>query len=182
MAKYCPTWVIDCVITEAALDFIHFELGLEFISKKYSDGIKLVYDDLENVDVYQGVKHIVELCINNKVNEQSSLLLSKFSYFKFYFVNQKNQRDFSSLFKNPFVSKVPRFPTEEDTVKNFYSFLKTYKKLKFIHYTEGWSLKVQEENEDLKNLASQPLSEEIIQTLGDVKKEHDFQTDWFKKQ
>ena len=38
------------------------------------------------------------------------------------------------------------------------------------------------ENEDLKNLASQPLSEEIIQTLGDVKKEHDFQTDWFKKQ
>ena len=83
---------------------------------------------------------------------------------------------------NPFVSKVPRFPTEEDTVKNFYSFLKTYKKLKFVHYTEGWSLKVQEENEDLKNLASQPLSEEIIQTLGDVKKEHDFQTDWFKKQ
>ena len=35
--------------------------------------------------------------------------------------------------------------------------------------------------EDLKNLACQPLSEDILQTLEDVKKEQDFQSDWFKK-
>ena len=36
-------------------------------------------------------------------------------------------------------------------------------------------------NEDLKNLACQPLSDDILQTLGDVKKEQEFQSDWFKK-
>ena len=41
--------------------------------------------------------------------------------------------------------------------------------------------KTQEENEDLKNLASQPLSEDILQTLVDVKKDQEFQSDWFKK-
>ena len=56
-----------------------------------------------------------------------------------------------------------------------------HKKLKFVHYKEGWCLKTQEENEDLKNLASQPLSEDILQTLVDVKKDQEFQSDWFKK-
>ena len=41
--------------------------------------------------------------------------------------------------------------------------------------------KTQEENEDLKNLACQPLSDDSLQTLGDVKKEQEFQSDWFKK-
>ena len=76
---------------------------------------------------------------------------------------------------------MPRFLTEEDTIKNFYSFIKIYKKFKFVHYKEGWSLKTQDENEDLKNLSCQPLSEDILQTLGDVKKKQDFQSDWFKK-
>ena len=49
------------------------------------------------------------------------------------------------------------------------------------HYKEGWSLKTQDENEDLKSLASLPLAEDILQTLGDVKKEQDFQSDWLKK-
>ena len=35
MSKYCPTWIIDCIIAEASIDFIELEVGLEFISKKY---------------------------------------------------------------------------------------------------------------------------------------------------
>ena len=181
MAKYCPTWIIDCIIAEACLDFIQLEIGIEFISKKYKDGVKNLYEDVDNVNIYEGVKRVVELCISNEINQNSNLILSQFSYYKFYFVDQKTQRNFSSLFSNPFESKMPRFLTEEDTIKNFYSFLKIYKNLKFVHYQEGWSLKTQEENEDLKNLASLPLSEDILQTLGDVKKEQDFQSDWLKK-
>ena len=119
--------------------------------------------------------------MSEEINENSNIVLSQFSYYKFYFVNKNTQRNFSTLFSNPFFSKVPRFITEEDTLKNFYSFLKIYKKLKFVHYKEGWCLKTQEENEDLKNLASQPLSEDILQTLVDVKKDQEFQSDWFKK-
>ena len=39
MSKYCPTWIIDCIIAEASIDFIELEVGLEFISKKYTEGI-----------------------------------------------------------------------------------------------------------------------------------------------
>ncbi|MDC3063441.1 hypothetical protein OA253_02375 [Alphaproteobacteria bacterium] len=181
MSKYCPTWIIDCIIAEASLDFIQLEIGLEFISKKYTEGIKSLYEDVENVNIYEGVKRVVELCVRNEINQNSNLILSQFSYYKFYFVNQKTQRNFSSLFSNPFESKMPRFLTEEDTIKNFYSFLKIYKNFKFVHYKEGWCLKRQEENEELKNLACEPLSEDILQTLGDVKKEQEFQSDWLKK-
>ena len=172
MSKYCPTWVIDCIIAEASIDFIELEVGLEFVSKKYTEGI---------INIYEDVKRMVELCVSEEMNENSNIILSQFSYYKFYFVNKNTQRNFSTLFSNPFFSKVPRFITEEDTLKNFYSFLKIYKKLKFVHYKEGWCLKTQEENEDLKNLASQPLSEDILQTLVDVKKDQEFQSDWFKK-
>ena len=55
MAKYCPTWIIDCVIAEACLDFIQLEIGLEFISKKYTEGIKNLYEDVDNVDIYEGM-------------------------------------------------------------------------------------------------------------------------------
>ena len=172
MSKYCPTWIIDCIIAEASIDFIELEVGLEFVSKKYTEGI---------INIYEDVKRMVELCVSEEINENSNIVLSQFSYYKFYFVNKNTQRNFSTLFSNPFFSKVPRFITEEDTLKNFYSFLKIYKKLKFVHYKEGWCLKIQEENEDLKNLASQPLSEDILQTLGDVKKEQEFPSDWLKK-
>ena len=33
MSKYCPTWIIDCIIAEASIDFIELEVGLEFVSK-----------------------------------------------------------------------------------------------------------------------------------------------------
>ena len=181
MSKYCPIWIIDCIIAEASIDFIELEVGLEFISKKYTEGIRNIYDDVENVNIYEGVKRIVEICVNEGINQNSNLILSQFSYYKFYFVNKNTQRNFSSLFSKPFFSKVPRFLTEEDTIKNFYSFIKIYKKFKFVHYKDGWSLKIQDENEDLKNLSCQPLSEDILQTLGDVKKKQDFQSDWFKK-
>ena len=172
MSKYCPTWIIDCIIAEASIDFIELEVGLEFISKKYTEGIR---------NIYEGVKRMVEFCVGEELNENSNIILSQFSYYKFYFVNKYTQRNFSTLFSYPFFSKVPRFITEEDTLKNFYSFLKIYKKFKFVHYKEGLCLKTQEVYEDLKNLACQPLSEDILQTLEDVKKEQDFQSDWFKK-
>ncbi len=181
MAKYCPTWIIDCIIAEASIDFIELEVGLEFISKKYTEGIRNIYEDVENVNIYEGVKRIVEFCVSEEINQNSNIILSQFSYYKFYFVNKNTPRNFSTLFSNPFFSKMPRFLTEEDTIKNFYSFLKIYKKFKFVHYKEGWCLKKQEVYEDLKNLACQPLSEDVLQTLEDVKKEQDFQSDWFKK-
>ena len=181
MAKYCPTWIIDCIIAEASIDFIELEVGLEFISKKYTEGIRNIYEDVENVNIYEGVKRMVEFCVSEEINENSNIILSQFSYYKFYFVNKKTPRNFSTLFSNPFFSKMPRFLTEEDTIKNFYSFLKIYKKFKFVHYKEGWCLKTQEVYEDLKNLACQPLSEDILQTLVDVKKDQEFQSDWFKK-
>ena len=42
-------------------------------------------------------------------------------------------------------------------------------------------IKLKLNKNDLKNLACQPLSDDILQTLGDVKKEKEFQSDWFKK-
>ena len=160
--------------------------SLLFSATSYSENLLGEWDGTanltnENVNIYEGVKRMVEFCVSEELNENSNIILSQFSYYKFYFVNKNTQRNFSTLFSNPFFSKVPRFITEEDTLKNFYSFLKIYKKLKFVHYKEGWCLKTQEENEDLKNLASQPLSEDIIQTLVDVKKDQEFQSDWFKK-
>ena len=56
--------------------------------------------------------------------------------------------------------------------------------LKKIKYELTFILKSSSEKnryEDLKNLACQPLSEDILQTLEDVKKEQEFQSDWFKK-
>ena len=26
MSKYCPTWIIDCIIAEASIDFIELEV------------------------------------------------------------------------------------------------------------------------------------------------------------
>ena len=89
MSKYCPTWIIDCIIAEASIDFIELEVGLEFVSKKYTEGIRNIYEDVENVNIYEGVKRMVELCVSEEINENSNIVLSKFSYYKFYFVNKK---------------------------------------------------------------------------------------------
>ena len=112
MSKYCPTWIIDCIIAEASIDFIELEVGLEFVSKKYTEGIRNIYEDVENVNIYDGVKRIVEICVNEGINQNSNLILSQFSYYKFYFVNKNTQRNFSTLFSNSFFSKVPRFRTQ----------------------------------------------------------------------
>ena len=92
MAKYCPTWIIDCIIAEASIDFIELEVGLEFISKKYTEGIRDIYEDVENVNIYEGVKRIVEFCVSEEINQNSNIILSQFSYYKFYFVNKKSAK------------------------------------------------------------------------------------------
>ena len=51
MSKYCPIWIIDCIIAEASIEFIELEVGLEFISKKYTEGIRNIYEDVENVNI-----------------------------------------------------------------------------------------------------------------------------------
>ena len=86
MNKYCPIWVIKCVVAQVCFDFIEQGNGLNIISKKYSSGLKELYSDTELPKIDDVATDFLKICVDLKINEKSNNLMSDYLFFKFYYV------------------------------------------------------------------------------------------------
>ena len=95
---------------------------------------------------------VVQFLIEEKINENSTDLLSNFSYYRFYYVNKKTRRKFGGIFGSKLSDGI-----------RIYSGNETLKTLKAYHYetrsnvaisgSPGWSLATQAELADLQEIA-----------------------------
>ena len=180
MNKYCPIWVIKCVVAQVCFDFIEQGNGLYIISKKYSSGLNELYSDTELPKIDDVATDFLKICVELKINEKSYDLMSDYLFFKFYYVNSALKRKFNSFFSDITSSRYPRYPNGEEVVKSFYKFSKTWLVKKKSIYQQGWNLRIQEDFEELKILSNKPFSEEMLKMLDVEKKEQNFNSTWIK--
>ena len=155
--------------------------GLNVISKKYYQGLKKIYDDEEIPNIDKTASQFLKICADLKVNERSIELISENLYFNFYYVNSVLKRKFNTFFGNVIFSKYPRYPNDEDTIKKFFVFSNKWLLTKKNKHKKGWNLKLQNEFEELKQLALTPFSDEVNKLIIEEKKKEEFLSTWTKK-
>ena len=150
--KYCPVWVYDCVVSQSVNDFILYGVDLAQPCKKFAGGLSELFEEVSLEELVRASELVVQFLIEEKINENSTDLLSNFSYYRFHYVNKKTRRKFGGIFGSKLSDGVRTYNGNE-----------TLKTLKAYHYetrsnvaisgSPGWSLATQSELMDLQDIA-----------------------------
>jgi hypothetical protein len=150
--KYCPIWVYDCVVSQSVSDFILYGVDLAQPCRKFSSGLSELFEEVSLEELVRASELVVQFLIEEKINENSTDLLSNFSYYRFYFASKQTRRKFGGIFGTKLSDGVREYSGNE-----------TLKSLKAYHFesrsevaivgSPGWSLATQTEIPDLQEIS-----------------------------
>tara|TARA_B100001540_G_C15503117_1_gene504503 strand:+ start:153 stop:698 length:546 start_codon:yes stop_codon:yes gene_type:complete len=181
MAKYCPSWVFDCIVAQCTVDVIKLGYGLDLICKKYADGLRNTYDDISTKELKATTNIFLKLLSDYNINQNSVRFLQNFIYFRFVYINRYMKRNFKSIFSNPFTSRTKRDPENEESLAYIQTFLFEWRSTANLKITKGWSLASQKQFKELAKLVKKPLSEQETKMLLRETKKNEFLETWTKK-
>ena len=181
MAKYCPSWLFDCVVAQCTIDLIELGHGLDLIAKKYADGLREIYDDISANELKKNTNLFLKLLSSYNINENSINFLNSFAFYRFHYVNRYMKRNFKSVFSNPFNSKTKRNIEDEEDLAFLQTFLFEWRSKANVRAKKGWSLGNQTDFKVLANLVRKPLSEQEKKMLLRETKKNEFLDTWTKK-
>ena len=87
--KYCPIWVYDCVVSQSVSDFILYGVDLAQPCRKFAGGLSELFEEVSLEELVRASELVVQFLVEEKVNKNSTDLLSNFSYYRFHFANKK---------------------------------------------------------------------------------------------
>ena len=150
--KYCPIWVYDCVVSQSVSDFILYGVDLAQPCRKFAGGLSELFEEISLEELVRASELIVQFLVEEKINEDSTDLLSNFSYYRFHFVSKNTRRKFGGIFGNKFSDGVREYSGNE-TLKNIKAYYYETRSKVAIAGSPGWSLATQTEIPDLQEIA-----------------------------
>ena len=150
--KYCPIWVYDCVVSQSVSDFILYGVDLAQPCRKFAGGLSELFEEISLEELVRASELIVQFLVEEKINEDSTDLLSNFSYYRFHFVSKNARRKFGGIFGTKFSDGVREYSGNE-TLKNIKAYYYETRSEVAIAGSPGWSLATQTEIPDLQEIA-----------------------------
>ena len=150
--KYCPNWVYDCVVAQSVSDFILYGVDLTQPCRKFAGGLSQLFEEVSLEELVRASEVVVQFLVEEKINENSTDLLSSFSYYRFYFVSKKTRRKFGSIFGIKLSDGVREYNGNE-TLKNLKAYYYETRSEVAVAGSPGWSLATQIELPDLQEIA-----------------------------
>ena len=94
-----PHWIFEICVSRTASEYLSSELGIEAFSKKYSTGLKKLYNEDIPLKVFENcAQGIVEFLGEIDAGEQAVNLLNDFTYFRLYNEAINKPRKMKSMF------------------------------------------------------------------------------------
>ena len=150
--KYCPIWVYDCVVSQSVSDFILYGVDLTQPCRKFAGGLSELFEEVSLEELVRASELVVQLLVEEKINENSTDLLSNFSYYRFHFVSKQTRRKFGGIFGTKLSDGVREYSGNE-TLKNLKAYYYESRSEVAIVGSPGWSLATQTESPDLQAIA-----------------------------
>ena len=150
--KYCPIWVYDCVVSQTVNDFILYGVDLAQPCRKFSSGLSELFEEVSLDELVRASELIVQFLVEEKINENSTDLLSNFSYYRFHFTDKNTRRKFGGIFGTKLSDGVREY-TGNETLKNLKAYYYETRAEVAIAGSPGWSLATQTEVPDLQQIA-----------------------------
>ena len=150
--KYCPIWVYDCVVSQSVSDFILYGVDLAQPCRKFAGGLSQLFEEVSLEELVRASESVVQFLVAEKINENSTDLLSNFSYFRFHYVSKKTRRKFGGIFSAKLFDDVREYSGNQ-TLKNLKAYYYETRSEVAIAGSPGWSLATQTEIPDLQEIA-----------------------------
>ena len=150
--KYCPSWVYDCVIAQSVNDFILYGVDLTQPCKKFASGLSELFEEVSLEELVRASELVVQFLVQEKINENSTDLLSGFSYFRFHYVSRATRRKFGGIFGSKLSDGIREY-NGIGTLKNLKAYYYETRSEVAIAGSPGWSLATQTEIVDLQEIA-----------------------------
>ena len=150
--KYGPIWVYDCVVSQTVSDFILHGGDLAQPCRKFASGLSELFEEVSREELVKASELIVQFLVEEKINENSTDLLSSFSYYRFHFASKKTRRKFGGIFGAKLSDGIRKYNGNE-TLKNLKAYYYETRSEVAIAGSPGWSLSTQTELPDLQNIA-----------------------------
>lgn len=150
--KYCPNWVYDCVVSQSVNDFILYGIDLVQPCGKFANGLSELFEEVSLEELVRASEIIVRFLVEQKINENSTDLLSSFSYYRFYFASKQTRRKFGGIFGAK-LSDGTREYNGNETLKNLKAYYYETRSEVAIAGSPGWSLATQTELPELQEIA-----------------------------
>ena len=150
--KYCPIWVYDCVVSQSVSDFILYGVDLVQPCGKFATGLSGLFEEVSVEELVRASEVVVQFLVEQKINENSTDLLSSFSYYRFHFSSKQTRRKFGGIFGAKLSDGIREYNGNE-TLKNLKAYYYESRSEVAIAGSPGWSLATQTELPDLQDIA-----------------------------
>ena len=150
--KYCPIWVYDCVVSQSVNAFILYGVDLTQPCRKFASGLTELFEEVSLEELVRASELVVQFLVEEKVNENSTDLLSNFSYYRFHFASKNTRRKFGGIFGARLSDGVREYSGNE-TLKNLKAYYYETRSEVAIAGSPGWSLATQTEIPELQDIA-----------------------------
>ena len=150
--KYCPIWVYDCVVAQSVSDFILYGVDLPQPCRKFAGGLSGLFEEVSLEELVRASELVVQFLVEEKVNENSTDLLSNFSYYRFHYTSKQTRRKFGGIFGTRLSDGIREY-SGNATLKNLKAYYYETRSEVAIAGSPGWSLATQTEIPELQDIA-----------------------------
>ena len=140
------------MVSQSVSDFILYGVDLAQPCRKFAGGLSELYEEVSVEELVRASELVVQFLVEEKVNEDSTDLLSNFSYYRFHFASKQTRRKFGGVFGTKLSDGVREYSGNE-TLKNLKAYYYETRSEVAISGSPGWSLATQTEMPDLQDIA-----------------------------
>ena len=156
-----PHWIFEICVSRTASEYLSSEVGIEAFSKKYSTGIKNLYNEDIPAQVFENcTQGIIEFLGEIDAGEQAVNLLNDFTYFRLYNEAVNKPRKMKSMFGSIEDSVKVTEHKPEMTLKSFRAYVFGIRSDAVPKAPPGWVL-----DNDEHIVKHKPLFEEKVSML-----------------
>ena len=120
--------------------------------RKFAGGLTEIFDEVSLEELVRASELVIHFLIEEKINEDSTDLLTNFSYFRFYYASKKTRRKFGGIFGSKLSDGIRGYSGNE-TLKSLRAYYYETRSEVALVGSPGWSLATQTELPDLQDIA-----------------------------
>ena len=155
---FCPAWIFDAAVSQAALEFLKGDMPINPVAAKYAKGLSDKYQPISTDEMAISAEEFIRILDEVEAGAEATELLRGFCYFRVMHDSQLTKRNLKPLFSNIENGDKTQNYSVSSAMKRFKAYLFAWRSGSAVPADRGWSLDQVNEVAVLSALAAKPVN------------------------
>lgn len=155
---FCPAWIFDAAVSQAALEFLKGDMPIKPVAAKYAKGLSDKYQPISSDEIAIAAEDFIRILDEVDAGAEATELLRGFCYFRVMHDSQLTKRNLKPLFGNIENGDKTQNYSGSSAMKRFKAYLFAWRSGSAVPADLGWTLDQVNEVEVLSVLAAKPVN------------------------